>query len=841
MRNEAQPLAATEKVQAQTYQPSIALLLFVLSMCTLALEIVQVRIFSYSINPVFVYMVVSLALLGIGASGTVLSLAPSLREIPLERALAVCMMLFAGTAALAFFAFSRLSYLIVADSGLTLFSPVMPIFLLFTVPYFFSGLGIALVLVSDSRNVGRNYFVNLVGSGAGCFIVYPFLRDFGAPAVVLAALLPCALIGSFVCWRVAKSWLPLGALVSLVLLTGLVTADRTLPFAPDRSDFYHLLRDGLTKNSGDEIKTEFHFAEWDPVGKIEIVEFPEPYGLFGEKIPALFFLQDAGAPSFLLNLRAHPEGHAILSQGTFYGLATSLKEGPNVLVMGLGGAPDLLASLAAGASHVTGVEINQAVIDALGRDFRAYLDLPSASSGRLEFVHSDGRAFARRSTETFDIIQMTGADTYAAGAVSGSILSENFLYTIEAFRDYFQALRPDGLLAVTRFGYEPAKVVTTAIKALEEEGIERPISHIIVVRQGFLTTLTLIKKSPFTQAEIARVQQFCLRAAKQSFNVSLPLYDFAGFGLSGGPRMAHFPGEVKSEQPAASTPEALMSGVMQAAQTNRLDAWIEEQEEFDLTPSTDDRPFFLQMSRTSWPTLADLFSANELTNPLAWSLNRYISIVVQISLVALALILGPLIAFRRRGLNLAASLPIAAFFFSIGAGFMFIEIGLMQRFGLFLGHPNFSISTILFSLLFFSGVGSWLSGRWNLNLATTLSLAIGSIGGIVLLLARFSGPLFELFLNYSIESRIAIAVLMLAPLSFFMGMPLPNLLKLVEERRPEFAPWALGVNGFASVMGSLATIPLTVAIGFTATLQLGAACYGVAWLCFFLVQKMTVR
>ncbi|MCH2188005.1 hypothetical protein MK280_19295, partial [Myxococcota bacterium] len=713
--------------------------------------------------------------------------------------------------------------------------------LLFTVPYFFSGLGVALVLVSDSRHVGRNYFVNLVGSGAGCFIVYPFLRDFGAPAVVIAVLLPCALLGSLFCWRVARSWTPLGLLVSLALLVGLVSAERTLPFAPDRSDFYHLLRDDVIKKSGSEIETEFHFAAWDPVGKIEIVEFPAPYGLFSEQIPTLFFLQDAGAPSFLLNLQAYPEGHAILSQGTFYGLATSLKATPNVLVMGLGGAPDLLAALAAGASHVTGVEINQAVIDALGRDFRDYLDLPSESSGRLELVHSDGRAFARRSTDTFDIIQMTGADTYAAGAVSGSILSENFLYTIEAFRDYFRALRPDGLLAVTRFGYEPAKVITTAIKALEAEGVKRPIRHIIVVRQGFLTTLTLIKKSPFTAEEIARVQQFCLRAAEQNFNVSLPLYDFAGFGLSGGPQLTHFPGQAKTEQVATNTPGALMNEVIDAAEKGRLDSWIEEEKEFDLTPSTDDRPFFLQMSRTSWPTLSELFAANELKNPLAWSLNRYISIVVQVSLVALALILGPLVAFRRRGLKLAASLPIAAFFFSIGAGFMFIEIGLMQRFGLFLGHPNFSISTILFSLLFFSGIGSWLSGRWNLQLATTLSFAIGSIGLIVLLLARFSGPLFALMLDYSIESRIAIAVLMLAPLSFFMGMPLPNLLKLVEERQPEFAPWALGVNGFASVMGSLATIPLTVAIGFTATLQLGAACYGVAWLCFFLVQKTTVR
>jgi SAM-dependent methyltransferase len=805
-------------------------LLFLLSMATLTLEIIQVRVFSYCINPIFVYMVISLALLGIGTSGTVLALLPGLRRIPIPRALAGCLVLFAGSAAVANFAFARLSHLVVASSGMTLLSPVALIFVLFTVPYFFSGLAVALVLISDSDRVARNYFVNLVGSGAGCFIAYPFLASLGAERLILLVLLSCAFAGTLACLRWARAWVPAAALVTAALLLGVLFARQVLPFQPDHSDFLALAIDRLETQSGSAIEPERVFERWDPVGKIEIFQFPEPYGQFAGDVPSLLFTQDAGAPSLLLGLGDRPEMRRALARSTIYGLAPSLRPSGRVLVMGLGGGPDLLASLAAGTSHVTGVEINAAVIQALGTQFRDYLGLPSPGSDRLALVHADGRAFARRFTSHFDVIQMTGADTYAAGAISGSVLSENYLYTIEAFRDFFRALKPDGVLAVTRFGLEPLKIVTTGIVALQSAGIRDVGDHLVMVRQGPLWMLTLIKKTPFTPEELDRIRDFCAMSSPRALDFSIPVYDVMGFRLDRAIEPMYLPTGTEPQPPRQNWPQ--VDSFLAAAKAGHLEQRLSELQKFDLTPSTDDRPFFLQLERLRWPSLSELFARSDLSNPLAWNMTRYVAIVFQIGLIALLLILGPLFAFRRRGLALAATAPLAGYFFAIGAGFMFVEIGLMQRFTLFLGHPIYSISTVLFCLLFFSGIGSYASGRWSIGARATVGIAAGSVVLGVLALGMLSGPIFERCLDFEIGVRIGLSVLMLAPLSFFMGIPLPTLLQLTEERTPDFAPWALGVNGFASVLGSLATIPLTIALGFATTFSLGALAYAVAWVTF---------
>jgi hypothetical protein len=805
-------------------------LLFLLSMATLTLEIIQVRVFSYCINPIFVYMVISLALLGIGTSGTVLSLFPRLRSIPIPRALAACLVLFAGTAAVANFAFARLSHLVVANSGVTLLSPVAFIFLLFTVPYFFSGLGVALVLISESDRVARNYFVNLVGSGAGCFIAYPFLDLLGAERLILLILLPCALAGTLVCLRSARAWVLAAALVTAALLLGVVFARQVLPFQPDRSDFLALAIERLETQSGSAVEPKRVFARWDPVGKIEIFEFPEPHGLFAGDVPSLLFTQDAGAPSLLLGLGDRPEMQRALARSTIYGLAPSLRPSGRVLVMGLGGGPDLLASLAAGADHVTGVDINAAAIEALEARFRGYLGLPSPESDRLTLVHADGRAFARRFANSFDVIQMTGADTYAAGSISGSVLSENYLYTIEAFRDFFRALKPDGILAVTRFGVESFKIVTTSAVALQSIGIREVGDHVVSVRQGELWNLTLIKKTPFTPEEVTRIRDFCATGSPQALEFSMPIYDVMGFRLDRALEPVHLPTGTKQRPPRGS--RSPVNDFLAAAEAGRLEQHLSGLPKFDFTPSTDDRPFFLQLERLRWPSFSELFARNQLSNPLSWSMTRYVSIVFQIGLIALLLILGPLFTFRRRGLALTATAPLAGYFFAIGAGFMFVEIGLMQRFTLFLGHPIYSISTVLFCLLFFSGIGSYWSGHWSLGARATVAIAAGSVALGVLALGALSGAIFEACLDFEIGVRIGLSVLMLAPLSVFMGMPLPTLLRLAEERTPDFAPWALGVNGFASVLGSLATIPLTIALGFSTTFSLGALAYAIAWVTF---------
>jgi hypothetical protein len=329
---------------------------------------------------------------------------------------------------------------------------------------------------------------------------------------------------------------------------------------------------------------------------------------------------------------------------------------------------------------------------------------------------------------------------------------------------------------------------------------------------------------------VDRIRGLCAASSPEALGFSMPIYDVMGFQIDRALEPIYLPGAM--EQGPLRRNRSLVDDLLVAAEAGHLEERLSELRKFDLTPSTDDRPFFLQLERLRWPSLYELFAPDDLSNPLTWSMTRYVSIVFQVGLVALLLILGPLFAFRRRGLALAATAPLAGYFFAIGAGFMFVEIGLMQRFTLFLGHPIYSISTVLFCLLFFSGIGSYASGRWSLGARATVRIAAGSVALGVLVLGALSGPLFEMGLDFEIGVRIGLSVLMLAPLSFFMGIPLPTLLQLTEERTPDFAPWALGVNGFASVLGSLATIPLTIAFGFATTFSLGALAYVVAWLSF---------
>ena len=813
-----------------------AALLFLLSMGTLALQIVQIRVFSYSINPVFVYMVISMALLGIGASGTALSLLPGLRRLPLVPAMAGCLILFALTGTFANLAFARLSSHIDAASGLTLLSPVTGIFVLFTLPYFFSGMGVALLLLSDRKNLGRNYFINLAGNGAGCFVVYPFLPDLGAPGVVMTIFAACGIGAAIACWTHVRRVAWLASAAAFLLAACIPFAKTLFPYQPDSSDFYQATVDKLVGEGPGLAKPIVRYSRWDPVGRIEIFEFPDEGGRFSGDTRALLFAQDSGAPSVLLNVGQVPATAELLAESSLYGIATTLRSGGDVLVMGLGGGPDLIASWQAGAGRLTGIEINHAVLRALGEDFREYLGLPAPEDRRFELVHADGRAFARRFLDRFDVIQMTGADTYAAGSISGSILSENYLYTVEAFRDYFNALKDDGILAVTRFGLEPLKIVTTASTALRDGGATEPSKHFVIVKQGDLWVLTLIKKQPFLEHEIALIRQFVDGAQARQPDFSLPVFDVMGFTLNKSMSLIYDPGLASDQSPRDRG--GILGDMMRAADSDQLVEFMAMQENFNWTPSTDDKPFFLQMNRMKWPSLADLFAKNKINNPFAWSIHNYLSIVVQVGIIALVLILGPLVVLRTRGAALAASAPVAVYFFAIGAGFMFVEIGLMQQLSLFLGHPNYSISTVLFSLLLFSGIGSFLSSRWKLGIQVTLGMATAAIMLGVLLFGALSGRVFDALLVSPISLRISATVLMLAPISFFMGMPLPNMLTLVEKQMPDFSPWALGVNGFASVMGSLATIPLTASIGFSSTFQLGAAAYVVAWLSLQVYLRM---
>lgn len=807
-------------------------LLFIVSMATITLQVVQVRIFSYTINHAFVYLAISLAMLGFGASGTFLSVARGLLRVPAERSVSACLLLFALSAVGVHAYYARNSYTIIPQDGLTIWSRSALLLVAFAIPYFFAGLAVALALLSDAANLGRNYFVNLVGSAAGCFAVYPFLPEVGAHGVVLGVALAC---GLSVLVFGPGFWRLVAAVASALLLSFFLLRDLVLPFRPDVSDQFTVVQQMFTQHAGIEggvLEPELEYERWDPVGKIEIFRWPEPYSLFAGTADSRFFVQDAGAGSVLFDLREHPAERDVLVKGTLYGIATQLRPEADVLVVGLGGGPDLIATLANGARHVTGVEINQGTLEVLGREYREYLGLPDPAGDRLDLLHADGRSFVRSAVDRFDVIQMTGADTNAASASGGSILVENYLYTLEAFVDYLRAIKPDGVVSITRFGQEPNRVVTTMLEALDQLGIDQPERCIAVVNQSTRWGCVLVKRVPFTDDELATLEAICVESAGLAPRATIPVYDPIGFQLTD-PSLLIYPERAPGNRQYVYTLRERVEQIL-------------AREDGDYTPCTDDKPFFFnfapQTDQGALEKLGGILSSvvggqRDDDEQPGFGVTDYLVMSLQFTLVALVLILLPLFALKRSATSLRAAAPLAVYFLGIGVGFMFLELVLMQKCGLFVGHPNRSISTVLFALLVSSGLGSWISGRWGARPGVKIGLAMVGVAIWIVLFSTFSQALFEQFLSAAIPVRIAILVAVIAPAGLLLGMPFPTCLRLVDERLPAFAPWAMAANGFASVVASLAAIPTSMSQGFSASLVVALVAYACAGLAFLVFAR----
>ncbi len=788
-----------------------------LSIAALAGQILMVRIFSFTMNHGFVYMAVSLAMLGFGLSGTVLTIFPSLKRRDIGASLQLCSSGFALTLVGTMFVFARFSSSASPDSGLTIFSPLAARLLLLALPFGFAGLGIALALLCQSRGVGVRYAWNLAGSGLGCLVAYPVLTSVGAAGGIFLLAGLVFLAASFGGPRLGRGVM---IVLGISFLSIIPMADELLAFQPDQADqladlVRHMENDGLSAND-----MRLEFSAWDPVGRIEVHSLPGEYGFMNREAPLRFYSQDAGAGSVLLSLAEHPKLRESLTKGTLYGLATRFAQGGDVLVIGIGGAPDLIATLAAGAKSVSAVEINGATVTMVEEDQAKFLGLEEdLRSKRLKLIHADGRGFVRRHPATYDVIQMTGADTYAANPAGASILSEGYLYTKEAFGDYLAALKPGGVLAVTRFGIESARVFNTAYAALKDAGFTNPRNHLAVVAQGnseFWSTV-LMTKDELSDEEIKRLYVLCQEGKKLAKDCWIPAYNAVGFRFDS-------PLEVTFQPKLPIDLEAMRKKL--------------EGDEWHLEPVTDDRPFFFQFQKREGLGWNDVFTSKSF-NKHHWDLPDYLRIAVQVSLVALLLILLPLIKIGFGGAPKKEILCVGIGFVALGTGFMFLEVVLMQRCTLFLGHPNHAIVIVLFALLVFSGLGSLVSAKWPWSRMLLVTLAILGILVWVWVFRSHSQEWFESRLSLSLSNRAWQLLFWLAPLGLLLGMPFPSFLESLESHCPSLSGWAWGSNSFASVCASLIAIPVAMESGFGFSFTLAMGSYGVALVAIIAFMRLS--
>jgi hypothetical protein len=460
-------------------------------------------------------------------------------------------------------------------------------------------------------------------------------------------------------------------------------------------------------------------------------------------------------------------------------------EGFKALVIGPGGGRDLASALVFGAAEVDAVEINPIIANEVMRgrfrDFSgAIYDHP-----RVNVVVDDGRSFVRQTADRYDVIQASLVDTWAATAAGAYTLTENTLYTVEAFENYLDRLTEEGVLAITRWVFDGLRLVSLAQAACEARGWDAG-SRLVIVQHDRVATF-LLKRTAFTAKEVATLHDV---SEKLGFTV---LYS-----------------------PSATAGDNDYARLITATDRQAFHQAYDQ----DIRPTTDDRPFFFHTTKLEDQLDVAFGRAMLFGNGLSALLTL---MGISGMLVAAFVVLPLVVARGGRPRRWPAWL---IYFGSLGAGFMLIEVSLLQRFVLLLGHPVYSLTITLFSLLLGTGIGAALSRRLSgprLGLATTISLAViglTSLGWMALVTA-----LIDWAIPFSREARVGIAIITLVPVGMLLGIPMPAGVQLLSRRAPEMLTWAWGMNGALSVVGATLAIFIAMNWGFQMTLAAAAASY----------------
>jgi hypothetical protein len=412
----------------------------------------------------------------------------------------------------------------------------------------------------------------------------------------------------------------------------------------------------------------------------------------------------------------------------------------------------------------------------------------------------DGRSFARRSREKYKLIQATLVDTWAATAAGAFALSENLLYTTEAFEDYLRRLDDDGVIAFSRWGFSPPReslrIVSLAIAALQRQGAAEPWRHVVVAQDGgpgtqmTLMDTVLISRSPFSAADLARISEL---AAGQT-------------------RVLYRPGD---------SPESSEFARLLLAPDRES---FYRHYPIDVRPVSDDRPFFFYNAQlrdaAAYLRLARARDIDVKINEALPLLARLVAI--SLAAVAVILLLPPLV-LRLRGGGRPGLFPL--YFAAIGLGFILIEVALIQKLILFLGHPTYALTVVVFTLLVSSGLGSAWSERAAAAGDRRRAAILVATAALAVVIAALAAPVRDACILWPLPARAMAAAALVAPLGFLMGVAFPRGLKRLEAAAPGWVRWAWALNAAASVLGSVLAIALALTVGLTATLHTGAALY----------------
>jgi len=782
--------------------------IFLISSATLCLEISLARYFSISQGYHFAFLVVSIAFLGYGASGSFLTLFKNIRKVKLEKFLCLCSFLYSLFIILSFlicnsfpFDFIKLYW----DKNQIFF--IFIYYLILSLPFFFAGLIISFAITKLAKAVNKIYFSDLIGAGTGSLLAaFVFMLNGEKGVMIFISFL--ALLASFLFGFKVSSFLRISLLILLAAEIALffsspswlnfrISPFKALPVALKYPRAKHLL------------------TKWNAISRIDVLESPAVrYApglslLYGKELPPQIGLTvDGGELTAITHYKNREEPALEFLSFLPSSLAYSLLQRPSTLIIEPKGGLDVLAALYFNAHQIKVIESNPLIVRLLSQELAPF----SGSLYQKKNIHlvlAKSRAALKQEKKTYDLIVFPLTDVFGSSATGVYGFRENYLYTLESFVHFLEQLSPQGIISTTLYLLPPPqqemRLLATWVEALEITH-KKPSSHIMAIRS--LTTISyFIKKNPFSEQDIIKLKAFTKER----------LFD-----------LVYYPG-IKAEETNIYnefdkpfyydlTLQLLSSQRREKLYKNYL---------FHLKPATDNRPFFFNFYKLDKlkPTYQAL---RRKWLPLLQGSFLIPLLLLQSLIISFLLILLPLLVFRKSNKGRGGVfLKVFLYFSLIGAAFMFVEITLIQKFILFLGHPLYSISTIIFSLLLSSGLGSFFStSLFGQNLKKKLRRSLILCSSLIAIYLLLLLPLFyEHFMGFNLFIKIILTFLVIFPLGFFMGFPFPTGIRLLEIEEEGLIPWAWATNAFSSVINSVFALLVAFWGGYNLILFLGAVSY----------------
>lgn len=774
------PSTCTPAIHERTLLAGIGLTSF----AALLLELSLTRLFSVVLFYHFAFLAISIALLGLGAGGVFAYLLKTRLARLATRTLAslLCM----ANAVVVVIVLEIVLHIPVAlDVTGKNFFRLTILYLTAAVPFFLTGLLFSIVFARESSRIPRLYGADLCGGALACLAVVPVLNWLGGPNAILFAGIALACASAI--WADTRKLRRNAILLALALVA--LTA----------ANYSGRLIDVIYAKGKFRDPSWVEFARWNALSRVEV----------DRQGQAKAIVIDADASTYIMNAdvsRWHQTAWEDALMSAPPALANVLRPHGDFAIIGPGGGVDVLRAVANGSSSVTGIEINPIIATTIMRG--RYADYSEHLYQRPDVhIHvTDGRSYLRSTPQHFDVVQMTLVDTWASTAAGAFALSENNLYTVEAFREYFDHLNPDGIIAITRWEFreprEALRVVSVATEALHQLGIANPAPNFIVASQGPLNedgipVVVLAKKTAFTPGEEASVERHLNKYS-----------ELASLYLPSRPGQNPFSDLIASNNPYA----------------------FAHSYAYNVTPVQDNAPFFFFTLKPE-----QLLSQYGNRHGIDWKVNLGVLVLLLVLVIsAIAVLAFLILPMLLTGGRQRHSLFPLLYFVAVGLGYILVEIAFIQRFVLFLGHPTYALTVVIFLLLLSSGAGSLFSRLWlpRTQMAwIPLVLVILTLAFYVFLLPGRLAALVGLAFEY----RLLISGVLLIPLGFVMGMPFPTGLRaLASAPVPEFpgeggshnsVEWAWAMNAAASVLGSVLAMVIAIQFGLTVTLACGAVAY----------------